>query len=40
MWLTRYQFKPFASFMMALQPDIFLVFFWASLYYAQWYAVL
>jgi hypothetical protein len=34
------QFKPWASFVLAFEPDLMLIFVWASLYYAMWYGVL
>ncbi|WVR03902.1 hypothetical protein IAU60_000901 [Kwoniella sp. DSM 27419] len=36
----RAKFKPWASFLLFLQPDIALMFTWSSLYYANWYALL
>ncbi|ORY29520.1 major facilitator superfamily domain-containing protein [Naematelia encephala] len=34
------KFKPWASFVLLLEPEIILLFLWASLYYALWYAIL
>ncbi|RSH94560.1 hypothetical protein EHS25_004364 [Saitozyma podzolica] len=36
----RGKFKPWASFVLAFEPDLMLIFVWASLYYAMWYGVL
>ncbi|WWC87778.1 uncharacterized protein L201_002670 [Kwoniella dendrophila CBS 6074] len=36
----RAKFKPWASFLLFLEPEIALMFTWASLYYAFWYAIL
>ncbi|WWC60193.1 uncharacterized protein I303_102758 [Kwoniella dejecticola CBS 10117] len=36
----RAKFKPLASFLLFLEPEIALMFTWASLYYAFWYAIL
>ncbi|OCF32300.1 hypothetical protein I316_05968 [Kwoniella heveanensis BCC8398] len=36
----RAKFKPWASFLLFLEPDIALMFTWSSLYYAHWYALL
>ncbi|ORX36481.1 major facilitator superfamily domain-containing protein [Kockovaella imperatae] len=36
----RAPFKPWASFMLAFEPDLFMMFFYASIFYSLWYAVL
>ncbi|CAD6587454.1 MAG: hypothetical protein TREMPRED_004760 [Tremellales sp. Tagirdzhanova-0007] len=36
----RSKFNPWASFQLALEPDVILIFLWSSLYYALWYALL
>ncbi|WWD16590.1 hypothetical protein CI109_101018 [Kwoniella shandongensis] len=38
--MHRAKFKPWASFLLFLEPDIALMFTWSSLYYAMWYALL
>ena len=34
------QFKPWTSLVLAFEPDLSLLFIYASLYYALWYAML
>ncbi|WRT65600.1 uncharacterized protein IL334_002545 [Kwoniella shivajii] len=36
----RARFKPWASIVLVIEPEIALMFTWASLYYALWYAIL
>ncbi|WVQ78721.1 hypothetical protein IAT38_000808 [Cryptococcus sp. DSM 104549] len=38
--LHRVKYEPWTSFQLFLEPDLALMFTWASLYYALWYALL
>ena len=40
MFDDKRQFKPWASFQLAFEPDLIMILIWSSLYYALWYAVL